>query len=240
MYLASGGTVRNCTVGANSASSQAGGIFSSNGGRVENTIAYFNTAPSGANYANGGSGFSYGFCCATPLMPGTGNRTNDPLLVNAGAGDWHLAPGSPCIDAGTNLTAAGITNDLDGVPRPLDGDNDGTSAFDIGAYEFVHPAADSDRDGMKDIDESVAGTDPLNPASCLRIAALSNLPPCGVLYVLSSTGRTYALQCRTNLMSGAWTNVAAPPIPGNGGGITVTVTNSTAASQFYRISVDRP
>jgi hypothetical protein len=55
--------------------------------------------------------------------------------VNAIAGNFHLRPNSPCIDAGTNLLSL-ITTDLDREYRPWDGNRDGVAAFDIGAYEF--------------------------------------------------------------------------------------------------------
>jgi len=42
---------------------------------------------------------------------------------------------SPCIDAGDN-NAVTVPNDLDGNPRIVDGDYNGSIIVDMGAYEF--------------------------------------------------------------------------------------------------------
>lgn len=55
-----------------------------------------------------------------------GNINADPDFVNPNNGDFHLASGSPAIDAGTTVGAPTI--DLEGNPRNGD--------CDIGAYEF--------------------------------------------------------------------------------------------------------
>jgi hypothetical protein len=57
----------------------------------------------------------------------------DPLFANAAGGDFHEAPGSPTIDAGSADPLNG-PQDLDGQPRTLG------AAPDIGAYESQRPA----------------------------------------------------------------------------------------------------
>jgi parallel beta-helix repeat protein len=51
------------------------------------------------------------------------------LVVDAAMHDLHLAPSSPAIDKGTDLSATGIASDFDGVSRPQG------LGWDIGAYE---------------------------------------------------------------------------------------------------------
>lgn len=55
------------------------------------------------------------------------------LFQDAAGGDFHLAAGSQAVDAGTNLAAPVVNEDLDGNARPFGG------AFDIGCYEFALP-----------------------------------------------------------------------------------------------------
>jgi len=68
---------------------------------------------------------------------GMGNIDADPCFVNPDSNDYHLRPGSPCIDAGDpNYVAGPNETDLDGNPRIVDGNNDGNSVVDMGAYEY--------------------------------------------------------------------------------------------------------
>lgn len=64
-------------------------------------------------------------------ISGAANQATPPAFVDAAAGDYRGAPGSPTIDAGSG---EGIgTLDLAGNPRVLG------AAPDIGAFEFVPP-----------------------------------------------------------------------------------------------------
>lgn len=61
--------------------------------------------------------------------------TADPGFVSPGTGDYHLAETSPLTDAGQSGPES--SEDVDGDPRVVDGDRDGTAVRDIGADEFV-------------------------------------------------------------------------------------------------------
>ncbi len=67
------------------------------------------------------------------LPPGMGNSSADPRV--RGPNDYRLRADSPCIDAADS----DLSNDANGAPRPIDGDEDGTALPDIGAFEYVPP-----------------------------------------------------------------------------------------------------
>ena len=62
------------------------------------------------------------------------NINQDPRFL--ASNDYHLQYESPCIDTGSNAAVPlGIIRDLDGNPRIIDGNLDGTGTVDMGAYE---------------------------------------------------------------------------------------------------------
>ena len=60
----------------------------------------------------------------------------DPALAPTTTGNLRLLVASPAIDKGDNAYIAGVTKDLEGKPRTVDGDFDGTPTVDMGVYEF--------------------------------------------------------------------------------------------------------
>jgi CSLREA domain-containing protein len=110
-----GGTVRvkNVIVANSPAHANCGGLLTSAGHNID-------------------SGNTCGFTDPGDLS-GTDPRLG-PLANNGGPTATHaLLAGSPAIDAGANGPCPGT--DQRGIPRPQDGDGDGTVVCDMGAYE---------------------------------------------------------------------------------------------------------
>jgi Right handed beta helix region len=87
---------------------------------------------------NGGTGPAFGGTC-TGQTGMNGNISADPSFVDAAGGDFHIRQG-PAVDAGTNTGAP--ATDIDGDPRPLDGNGDGAAVVDMGADEML-PGGDT-------------------------------------------------------------------------------------------------
>jgi hypothetical protein len=242
---ANGCTMSNCTLIGNWARTRCGDAYSS---WLVNCIVFYSTPSDQSSY----QGWMY--CCTTPPVsgPGTGNFTNVPLFVNQASGNFRLQSNSPCINAGLNAYAPGAT-DLDGNPRIVGG------TVDVGAYECQSPAllnyyawlqghglptdasavyADSDGDGLNNWQEWLAGTNPTNGASVLRLQQTTVLPAGVTLTWSSVTNRAYFVERATNLMPQPAFSFLETNIPGLPGTTSFTDTNPPPSGPaFYRVGV---
>ena len=124
-----GGTVESSTLSGNSAQSGAG-LYADGPVQVVNSILYGNTAGAWADCASSDASAMVSYSLVgTGIVPGTGNITGDPQFANPAGSDYRLAPGSPCVDTGTNLAWMTGAMDLKGGLR-VQG-----LAVDMGAYE---------------------------------------------------------------------------------------------------------
>jgi hypothetical protein len=184
----------NCTVAHNTAQGTGGGVGCENGRQLMlvNSVMWGNSADVGLQLAgsdspihgtqisvshsdvDGGEAGVY-LEGATALHWGPGNIDADPLFVAPDNADYHLLPGSPCIDAGCNCGVPLDAHDVDGdgnIGEFLPFDLDGQSRFfddpntpdtgsgvppivDMGPYEFgeeAPPPCFGDLDGDLDVD----------------------------------------------------------------------------------------
>jgi hypothetical protein len=141
VYNAASVTITNSTFVGNQAANGGGGFWNALGtGTIRNTIIA--NSPTGANcFVGGGTvngtmnnldddGSCPGFTQVTPAGLNLGGLTGNPAY-------FLLLPGSVAIDAGSN--GACPSTDQRGQARPTDGNLDGTSGCDVGAYEADGP-----------------------------------------------------------------------------------------------------
>ena len=130
----------NCTFSDNSSDMQGGGIYNKQSNpTLNNCILWGNSAQAGSQIFNAfTSSTTVTYSDVQGSWPGEGNINADPLFRNASNDDLRLLPDSPCIDAGDpNYIPEPNETDLDGTTRVADGDGDGNSVVDMGAYEFT-------------------------------------------------------------------------------------------------------
>jgi hypothetical protein len=94
------------------------------------TVDYSNYNPARVSDVSGGD---------AQVVAGASNLLANPSFVDAAALDFRLRADSALIDRG--VPGAGSTADLDGAPRPSDGNGDGVAVRDIGAFEFQRASA---------------------------------------------------------------------------------------------------
>ena len=148
IFESSNTTVKNNIIARNIAQDSGGGILI---GRAKSLLIINNViidnspkgivggTPTIINCILWGNGDDLDGCTATYSNIedgdlGDGNIYAYPMFINPNDGDYHLRSGSPCIDTGKNISA--LITDFDGNHRPIDGDEDGISIVDIGAFEY--------------------------------------------------------------------------------------------------------
>jgi hypothetical protein len=179
-------------------------------------------------------GFSSGawYCNNLEYSPlsGDGNFNKDPEFIDAANWDFHIAPTSPCIDAGDSTDAPDA--DFDGNARVDDPDTVNTGIgvypyYDVGAYEYVltnrAPAAEddsvaTDEDVPVDVYVLVNDTDP--DGDDLTVESVTD-PTYGTAII--SNDSTYVIYTPDDDWNGV-DSFTYTVSDGNGGTDTATVT----------------
>jgi hypothetical protein len=126
---------------------------------------------------------------------------------------------------------------------PADADNDGLpdnwEVLYFGAIDApgAGPENDPDRDGLSNRQEYRAGTNPLDPHSCLLFTSVRVQGGNVRLEFTTVAGRQYRVERTENLSGNSWSTVANN-VPGTGAVVTVIdLGGATRTSRFYRASL---
>ena len=120
--------------------------------------------------------------------------------------------------------------DGDGMPDAWETDNFGTTTNEA--------AGDVDTDGYSNLDEYIAGTQPANSNSFLKVTGVANSPGTQVSF-FGATGRLYRLDFSDDLLNPAGWSEFTNSIPGTNGLMWVPQ-GATNSSRGYRVRVQLP
>lgn len=132
-------SVTNATFSNNRADDDGGTISNSHTFVITNSIVASNVPASNCSgtITNGGHNLDTGTTCGWGSSNGSMSNTDPhlgPLANNGGETQTHaLSAESPAVDAGGQDFCPSI--DQRGIKRPIDGNNDGSTICDIGAFE---------------------------------------------------------------------------------------------------------
>ena len=160
---------------------------------------------------------------------------SDPVLrqLQVAEGDSVWAVYSDALPAGQRVDVAQFMqydSDGNGVP-------DWWERVHFGGLGIITPISDSDADGMRDMDEYQAGTDPLDPESVLKFVHIERLAGGEVLLSWTSVaGKMYDIEKANSLESSfytlIWSIPGAPPLNSY-----VDVVTPGEEKVFYRVRV---
>ncbi len=205
------------------------------------------------------------------LLNATGDIRNTnpllgPLANNGGPTLTHAFPiNSPVLDKGKSF---GLLLDQRGLLRtadsPVFANATGGDGTDIGAVEFYplggadsdgdgmsddfetfygvsDPNADPDGDGLTNLQEFQAGTNPLDPLSTLRIITVARSgSDFTVTFYLAVAGKTYRLERKDALTDAFWSSISgvADLTAVSTGSAQLTDTGGAAVTKhFYHVRV---
>ena len=144
------------------------------------------------------------------------------------------APGTTGTSANYQFFVTTLADaDADGIPDAWE------NSFGFNPTNSVDRNLDSDGDGASNYVEYIAGTDPTNALSYLRIEGPELTSEAVLLHFFAVSNQTYAVEASAAL-GGAWNGVAEIPAVSTNRVVTVRDPSPRAAQRVYRLVTPRP
>lgn len=228
----------------------SGYIYSANVGWINlgtgspvNHIQYQNNAANdfGVNQDGLGNlrGYAYGANVGWINFEATGAPKVDLVTGKLSGSVWSANVGwislsNAVATVQTDTISPGLL-DSNGLPFAWEYQNFGTSGID--------PNADPDHDGMSNLQEYLAGTDPNNAGDNLRITSIATANGVNVSVTWTShPTRQYYIQKSSNLNPlAAWSDSGAGLLsPSAGTTTSKSITDTGAPDRYYRVQAVKP
>ena len=210
-------------------------------GAPANGIRYQNNSATdfGVNLQDDGRlrGFAWGANVGWINFEATGDPKADLLSGNLSGYAWSanlgwINLGDLTFNVRTDTIRRGADTNGNGIA-------DAWELLNFGNLTTATATSDFDRDGISDLQEYLEGTDPKDPASILRITAVSKSASTVSLTWTSGVGRFYRIEQNPTLLLGStWTDLTGLFAPSGGATSSRDVTNGTAKS-FFRVRGQR-
>jgi hypothetical protein len=168
-----------------------------------------------------------------PLDPGTNYWLTYYFVVRAS---------DPCGGSELNTVELSLQplldpskdQDADGMPNGYE------QAYGLNPFDAADAALDPDGDGYTSLQESVAGTSPVNGSDLPRIRSVTTELDGIHIRFATVTGRQYQVMWRDSFESGDWDNLGSP-VSGDDTEHEVTdTTSASTATRFYKLVITKP
>lgn len=217
-------------------------------GSPANGVQYQNNSATdwGVNFAGGAApgmgrlrGMAYAANIGWISFENVGNPSVN--LLNGQLSGYAYSANCGWLNLGSSTVYAVKTDSLaPGADSDQDGLADAFELANFGNLTAAGAATDSDGDGLSDLQEYLAGTDPRAVTAPLRITAFARAGATFSLAFNSTPARLYRIETTPSLAAPAWADAGPGVFAPDGGTSTTRLLNAgPGGAAFYRVTALR-